>query len=225
MNFNQLRQAHTSAPHEHVHKPMKVEFALAVVITLALCASLISSLSTYVPGYLTPLLILFFLGVKVYHIFKKGGTLIEDYAAIAVIVLFLVLYAILKGHVNATLISVFIVLLFYSAGLMLWVRNTFGSRRVTHFITSYVITIFMIIFLFTGAYLSKADSFSSFGQQETITFEDALYFSTVTLTTVGYGDISPLGINRLLAGFEAFLGMTVNIALLGYVLSSGRRSD
>ncbi len=225
MDFHRIKQFQISAPHENVHKPMKTEFALAVIITLALCASLISSLKTYVPGYLTPLLIILFLGVKGYHIMKKGGTLIEDYAGIAVITLFLILYIILKAQVNATLISVFIVILFYSAGLMLWVKSTFGSKRVTHFIASYVITIFMIIFLFAGAYLSRAESFAELGEQHTLTFEDSIYFSTVTVTTVGYGDIVPLGINRLLASLEAFLGMTINIALLGYVLSSGRRSD
>lgn len=32
---------------------------------------------------------------------------------------------------------------------------------------------------------------------------DALYFSIVTATTVGYGDITPLGISKILAGMEA----------------------
>ncbi|MEK6858636.1 MAG: potassium channel family protein, partial [Nanoarchaeota archaeon] len=56
--------------------------------------------------------------------------------------------------------------------------------------------------------------------------EDALYFSTVTITTVGYGDFVPLGVNRWLAALEAFLGMLINVALLRYVLSIGRsRTD
>jgi len=33
-----------------------------------------------------------------------------------------------------------------------------------------------------------------------------LYFSVVTFTTLGYGDIIPLGISRLFAGIEALLG-------------------
>lgn len=37
-------------------------------------------------------------------------------------------------------------------------------------------------------------------------FLNAVYFSVVTFTTLGYGDISPSGIARLIAAFEAFLG-------------------
>ena len=35
---------------------------------------------------------------------------------------------------------------------------------------------------------------------------DCLYFSVVTFTTLGYGDISPHGLARPIAAFEAFVG-------------------
>lgn len=37
-------------------------------------------------------------------------------------------------------------------------------------------------------------------------FVSSLYFSTVTFTTLGYGDISPFGISRFIAAVEAFAG-------------------
>jgi voltage-gated potassium channel Kch len=37
-------------------------------------------------------------------------------------------------------------------------------------------------------------------------FLNSLYFSVVTFTTLGYGDISPVGVARFIAAFEAFLG-------------------
>ncbi|MFA0569498.1 ion channel [Vibrio gallaecicus] len=37
-------------------------------------------------------------------------------------------------------------------------------------------------------------------------FFNALYFSVVTFTTLGYGDISPVGIARFIAAVEAFMG-------------------
>jgi len=39
-----------------------------------------------------------------------------------------------------------------------------------------------------------------------ITFADCLYFSVVTFTTLGYGDLSPSGLVRLIAAVEAFIG-------------------
>lgn len=222
MNLQHWKRIRDYAPHENQHKPARIEFVLALLIGIALTASLFSEQYFVVPGFITPLLLGLFIGVKVFHILKKGGTLIEDYAAIAVIILFAIVYYALRTTVSPFLIAVFIFILFYSAGLMLWVKSTFGSRRVTHFLASYVITIIMVIFLFAGGYLSRADSFTEFGQETHLSFEDALYFSTVTITTVGYGDITPGGINRGLAAFEAFLGMLVNVALLGYILANGR---
>lgn len=37
-------------------------------------------------------------------------------------------------------------------------------------------------------------------------FLNAVYFSVVTFTTLGYGDISPVGMARFIAALEAFLG-------------------
>ncbi|MCF6224103.1 MAG: potassium channel family protein [Flavobacteriaceae bacterium] len=44
------------------------------------------------------------------------------------------------------------------------------------------------------------------------TFEKAMYFSLVTFTTLGYGDITISSTNRMLAGFEAING----ILLIGW---------
>ncbi len=38
---------------------------------------------------------------------------------------------------------------------------------------------------------------------------EAFYFSVVTITTVGYGDIVPVGLNRIIATLEAFSGLFI----------------
>lgn len=52
----------------------------------------------------------------------------------------------------------------------------------------------------------------------------AMYFSAVTLTTLGYGDISPLGFGRVVAIFLAVTGLTIVAILIGKV-SSERQSS
>ena len=56
-----------------------------------------------------------------------------------------------------------------------------------------------------------------------ITFGTALYYSVITVTTVGYGDLAPIGYGRAIASFEALFGLT----MLGIILAkitSGRLS-
>jgi hypothetical protein len=53
------------------------------------------------------------------------------------------------------------------------------------------------------------------------TLADSIYFSTVTFTTLGFGDFSPVGFGRVLATVESALGVTL-FAVLVFVL--GRRA-
>ncbi len=44
--------------------------------------------------------------------------------------------------------------------------------------------------------------------------EDAMYFSAVTILSVGYGDITPLGVGRWIAMLEAFFGYLLPAAFV-----------
>jgi hypothetical protein len=48
---------------------------------------------------------------------------------------------------------------------------------------------------------------------------DCLYFSIVTFTSLGYGDMTPLGLSRLVAGVEVFSGLFIVAILVGKVAS------
>ncbi|MBG9654345.1 transporter [Cytobacillus firmus] len=48
--------------------------------------------------------------------------------------------------------------------------------------------------------------------------ETGFYFSAVTLFSVGYGDISPVGIGRLIAVLEALIGYVIPAAFVARVV-------
>lgn len=54
--------------------------------------------------------------------------------------------------------------------------------------------------LFTGSYMAKLNS--------------SMYLSAITLFSVGYGDIVPIGVGRILVVIEALIGYTIPAAFV-----------
>ncbi|HAV92520.1 TPA: hypothetical protein DCW38_04990 [candidate division WOR-3 bacterium] len=66
---------------------------------------------------------------------------------------------------------------------------------------------FSCIYAFDSSNLVSSDSVMNMSFKELIS--RSIYFSIVTFTTVGYGDIHPIGYMRFVANFEAFCGLLV----------------
>lgn len=94
-------------------------------------------------------------------------------------------------------------------------------RRETRRVRPVLILVVLILFaahlveagLFAGAYLLLG-LFHDAGTGQLVgpydgSFGDALYFSLSVFTTVGFGDIAPLGPVRLLVGIEALAGLVL----------------
>lgn len=61
-----------------------------------------------------------------------------------------------------------------------------------------------------GYYLiTRMEVFGSFAGVHPVAFDDCVYFSFATYTTLGYGDITPQGAIRFLAGMEAITGLVL----------------
>jgi voltage-gated potassium channel Kch len=55
------------------------------------------------------------------------------------------------------------------------------------------------------------------GHQTHMNFADSFYFSSVTFTTLGYGDFTPNGFLRVVTAFEAiFGGMSIGFLVAGF---------
>jgi len=98
-----------------------------------------------------------------------------------------------------------------------WLLCGYGERPTYALITSLeIIFAFAVLYMFTGLSIDGVDiSYTEvfsygFPQRNVVTdFMSCLYFSTVTFTTVGYGDITPLNVSVFLSGVEMFLGLTM----------------
>ena len=94
----------------------------------------------------------------------------------------------------------------------LWQRNNRLMRwRVAVLIVAYIFVHLVEITFFTLAIDTLLQD-GSFGHLEGVQVESArslFYFSAITYTTVGYGDITPLGDLRVFAAIEALTGMVL----------------
>ena len=98
-----------------------------------------------------------------------------------------------------------------------WLLCGYGERPTYALITSIEIILgFAILYMFTGLSIQGIDInyvevlSKGFPIENLISdFMNSLYFSIVTFTTVGYGDITPMSLSIILSGIEMFLGITM----------------
>ena len=79
---------------------------------------------------------------------------------------------------------------------------------------------FGMFFAFVFSAIGSLGSEPFFAQQATATTADYLYFSFVTLCTVGYGDLTAAGgLGRALAVFDALIGQIYLVTVLALLVS------
>jgi hypothetical protein len=143
----------------------------------------------------------------------------------AIIILFICAPFVILDGINMFFTNRYLMVVAYSFGTILYfyiivllVRNLLTQRVITANLIYCAISIYLMIgIMWAGIYvvLEGISPYSFSGASET---PDLLYFSFVTLTTVGFGDVAPLSIlGKRLAVFEAAMGgiyMAVIIALI-----------
>ncbi len=88
----------------------------------------------------------------------------------------------------------------------------YGYKPLRTIITSFLIWLIFSI-LYWVCHIHDIGSLSVFNNQTNISnidsFGYSLYFSIITFTTTGFGDITPTGISRLLSGIESIMGILI----------------
>ena len=100
----------------------------------------------------------------------------------------------------------------------LWKRQVVDIHTVLGAICIYVLLGMLFAFLYGAVGFLGHDAF--FVQTSDATSADFLYFSFVTLTTVGYGDYTAAGdLGRSMASLEALLGQLYLVTIVATVVS------
>ncbi len=89
-------------------------------------------------------------------------------------------------------------------------RDSPPRRRVVLLVICALLTLHVVeIWMFGAAYWGALllEGSGSVSGAQPLSFLDAVYLSAVTYTTVGFGDLAPVGPIRFLAGSEALTGL------------------
>jgi len=90
---------------------------------------------------------------------------------------------------------------------------------------SFIVIVFAMIFRIMDR-LAAEPIFLIEGARGAISFSDSLYFSLITMSTVGYGDITPAGeAVRVVAAIEVLLGILLFLFGFAEIMRYVREAD
>ena len=143
----------------------------------------------------------------------------------AIIILFICAPFVILDGINMFFTNRYLMVVAYSFGTILYfyiivllVRSLLSQRVITANLVYCAISIYLMIGIMWAGIYTVLEGISPHSFSGTSETTDLLYFSFVTLTTVGFGDVAPLSIlGKRLAVFEAAMGgiyMAIIIAMI-----------
>jgi potassium channel LctB len=174
-------------------------------------------------------------------LYEKALFKVPLFVGLALVVRFIIVSLFTTDHIFANFVSV-IIYMFITIYLVFFVvhlvkksfKSLLTAKNMGALFFSYALFMFSIILFFASAYdtadsLDKgyitysicSDNFSPEKMHsDTGRSERYFYFSSITLFTVGYGDLCPMGWSKTIAVINAFVGNFINVILMVLVISN-----
>jgi len=163
------------------------------------------------------------------------------FVIVVIAILIMVSPTLFPGSPNLHYVSFFLILalniylLFFIIFLLKHsLKSLLSAKNLWSLLGSYAIFMVAIITLFSFGYQSVEDldkGYLTYGgcsdhfdlsmmQKDTQRSTNHFYFSAITLFTVGYGDICPMGWSKGLALINAFVGNFISVVLMVIVITA-----
>ena len=204
----------------------RFEFLL-IILTLAIFDKIVIFSDPLYANYVWPTNMLL-LGIGSFGLFHDQNLLMKWAKNILIVSVVAVPIAAQTIFVNSVLtqVALWSYLLFYSIIFTEVIRQIISKNEVTESIimgslSGFLLIIVVATFSFLLIDFHLPDAFQNL-QGTTISqkYHQVIYFSSITLTTIGYGDITPKADNaRLLAAFWGVVGQFYMVAVVGIIIS------
>lgn len=116
--------------------------------------------------------------------------------------------------VHRQIFGAMIFIILFSSGLLYYYISMFKAKAMhpREFLVSllsvFILTVTMFAIIYNEPIDDSQSSFIENGvMKNDLSLSSSIYFSTVTITTLGYGDIAPVGSYRYFAMAEVLLGL------------------
>ncbi len=158
---------------------------------------------------------------KIHHYVKE---ITKRLAIFAVLILAAFVFHRIFSAINEEIIGAIIFIIGFSIGAMYYYFNLFEEKDLhkIEYIISIIFVFLLTITMFAVIYSEPIENsnnyFLEYGKPYNITFPDAFYFSTTTITTLGYGDITPVGIYRFFVIIEVFMGLIYTGSMIYFIV-------
>jgi len=159
---------------------------------------------------------------KAHHYAKE---IMKRFVIFAVLLLIAFLFHRIFSSYNEEIVGAVIFIVVFSLGTIYYYFNLFKTDPHLHkmeYIISIIFVFFLTITMFAVIYAEPIENssnyFMEYGKPYNITLPDAFYFSTTTITTLGYGDITPVGVFRFFVVIEVLMGFIYMGSMIYFIL-------
>ncbi len=166
--------------------------------------------------------ILIFSSMLIIHTTKKKRGL--AYSLVTILIIFILFWAFFKNTTEIELTSISLLFIYFTYVSYYLYKDVLGPKKVTSSVifgafAGYFLIGILFFFIFVLLDVAYPDTISVDMSNPNIGYNEAFYFSMITLTTIGYGDFAPTSVlGQKVAVLEGLIGQFYIAAVMATIV-------